>query len=81
MTRAEELAAHRWIRNHAAASLFGRARAYARPQGPAPGAGVLTGVLMACVVWAAPVVVDAVRQGAPSSGEPGHPPAPALAGR
>ncbi|QCX28845.1 hypothetical protein [Nocardioides jishulii] len=82
MSRSELLAAQRWSRRHATQALFGRTRAYARGQGPAPGAGVLAGLLLAAVVWAAPLLVDVVRTGgAPSPGQQLPPPAPASAGR
>lgn len=73
VSRSESLAAHRWVRRHVGAALFGRARPYARAQGPSPGAGVLVGALLAAVVWVAPVVVDAVRTSPPTSHLPSAP--------
>lgn len=75
MTRAEVLAAQRWTRRHATGALFGRARAYARPQGPTAGAALLAGLLLAGAVWVAPTVVDVVSHGTPTSSQPD--PAPA----
>lgn len=80
VTRAEELATHRWVRRHLTAATLSHAGPYRRPQGPAPGAGLLAGLVLAVVVWAAPVVVELAR-GASSPSPPAsrtveHPPDP-----
>lgn len=87
VTRAEELATHRWVRRHVTAALFGDAGPYHRPQGPGPGAGLVSGLVVALVVWAAPPVVEMVRGASvPAGSVPRtveHPPdeEPANAGR
>lgn len=70
VTRAEALAAHRWVRGHLAGALFTRARPYARPQGPPPGTGAVAGILLAALVWCAPLVVDVVRAATPAAPTP-----------
>lgn len=61
MTRAEEVATRRWVARHVTTAAFGTARPHGQQQGPAATTGVLAGLLVAAAVWAAPLVVDLVR--------------------
>lgn len=69
MSRAEELAAQRWLRRHLGTATFGSAGPYGRPPGPGPLTGVLAGLVLAAVVWVVPPVADVVL----GSSSPGRP--------
>lgn len=59
--RGELLETQRWSREHAAAGLFGRGRAYGLGDGPGPLTGLVLGLVIAVGGGVAPHVVDLVR--------------------